>query len=485
MLSGSEESNLVRAAAEGDGPAFARLYEAYERRIFNYLLRLLGDRHEAEDATQEAFIKVMAKLPDLDHENLQFGAYLYTAARNSGYDVISARKRIEPGGAVPEQAESPLRGELADLEADPERAALAGSQEAAVQAANQRLPERQREVLALRELDGLSYDEIAGVMEMKSNAVAQLISRARIALRKELRAGAAASVAFASSDCERAHGELACRQDDQPGLDRSWLESHLASCGNCRVAGEEMAEAGVSYRAWAPVVPAAWLFREVMARASETVGHDWSSVERPEVDPAAVDGLPHRSGPAIGRLKRTGLVAAGSVLVAAVFTMFVLAEADAPVRIGVDAGVTFKPAGKSSAEKYRKTEEKAPAAGSSGQSGEGEAAPVPSSSVSTGTAPGPSGSSAPGPDRGPGDGGRPDRGGNGGSGPSNPSKSPADPPPSKPPAPAPEPTPTPTPPPAPTPPPTPTPPTRPTPPPTTPPTTPPVPGGPSTPVRPG
>ena len=51
-----------------------------------------------------------------------------------------ARKRIEPGGAVPEQAESPLRGELSDLEADPERAALTGSQEAAVQAANQRLP---------------------------------------------------------------------------------------------------------------------------------------------------------------------------------------------------------------------------------------------------------------------------------------------------------------------------------------------------------
>jgi|GEM_PF-415319 len=346
MLSGSEESNLVRAAADGDGPAFARLYESYERRIFNYLLRLLGDRHEAEDATQEAFIKVMAKLPELDHDHLEFGAYLYTAARNAGYDVIARRKRLEPTGAVPEQAEAPFRGELSDLETDPERAALSSSQEAAVQTASERLPERQREVLALRELDGMSYDEIASVMDMKSNAVAQLISRARIALRKEMRAGAAASVSFASADCERAHGELACRQDGQAkGFDSQWLDSHLALCDNCQVASEEMAEAGVSYRAWAPVLPAAWLFREVMAKASEINGHDWSGVERP--GSGSGSGGPAGSTAGVGaggtgaaasaataasgsRGKRAALIGAGSMLVAAIFATFLLSEANAP-----------------------------------------------------------------------------------------------------------------------------------------------------------
>ena len=343
MLSGPEESNLVRAAAEGDGPAFARLYESYERRIFNYLLRLLGDRHEAEDATQDAFIKVMAKLPDLDQENLQFGAYLYTAARNAGYDVITKRKKMEPTGAVPEQAEAPFRGELSDLETDPERAALAGSQESAVQLANQKLPERQREVLALRELDGLSYDEIAGVMEMKSNAVAQLISRARIALRKEMRIGAAASVAFATADCERAHGEIACRQDGEVLEDGSWLDGHLADCANCRVASEEMAEAGVSYRAWAPVLPAAGVFREVMARASEVTGHDWSEVERPDPDPSVDDGLAREQPPA-SNVKRAALVGAGSVLVAALFAFLLLAEANAPERRGEIRQLIIKPA---------------------------------------------------------------------------------------------------------------------------------------------
>ncbi len=342
MLSGSEETNLVRAAAEGDGPAFARLYESYEKRIFNYLLRLLGDRHEAEDATQEAFIRVMAKLPELDTENLQFGAYLYTSARNAGYDVIAGRKKLEPTGPVPDQAESPYRGELSDLESDPERSVLASSQEGAVQAANARLPERQREVLALRELDGLTYDEIAGVMDMKQNAVSQLISRARISLRKEMRAGAAASVAMVSDDCERAHGELACRQDGESGLDEAWLNTHLSTCSSCQVASEEMAEAGVSYRAWAPVLPAAWVFREIMARASEINGHDWSQVERTPGEGEGGAGDATVSGSGGSGARRAALVGAGSVLVAGLLAFLLLAEANAPERESSESQVTIE-----------------------------------------------------------------------------------------------------------------------------------------------
>lgn len=329
MPSGTGESTLVRAAAAGDGPAFASLYDAYEQRIFNYLLRLLGDRHEAEDATQDAFIRVMAKLPDLDAGELQFGPYLYTAARNAGYDVISKRKKLEPTGPAPVEAESPNRGELPDIELDPERSALASSQDSAVRAANERLPERQREVLALRELDGLSYDEIGSVMEMKSNAVAQLISRARIGLRKEMQAAAAASVAFATTECEAAHLALACRQDGQDGFDAEWLNVHLAGCFNCRVAGEEMAEAGVSYRAWAPVLPAAWVFREVMAKASGINGHDWSGVERP----SGSGGGGRGSGSGSDFSRRSAMAGTFALLLAGVFAFLFMTDANAPERI--------------------------------------------------------------------------------------------------------------------------------------------------------
>lgn len=392
MPSGSGESHLLRAAAAGDGPAFACLYEAYERRIFNYLVRLLGDRHEAEDATQDAFLRVMAKLPDLDQEELRFGPYLYTAARNAGYDVIAKRRKVEPSGAVPEEAADPFRNEPADLETDPERSVLAGSQERAVRAANERLPERQREALALRELDDMSYDEIGSVMEMKSNAVAQLISRARIGLRKEMRVGAAASVALASPDCEKAHGVLACRQDGQAGTEDSWLDEHLAACPNCRVAGEEMAEAGVSYRAWAPVVPAAWLFREVMAKASETTGHDWSGVGRPGGGTGSPnEGEPESSKGASHRAKVT-LAGLGSVVLAAILATVLMAEADAPERVGpvrispTGSTVNGKPeaeekaavkrlTGKKSRGGPRKIEARAEIATASAESDPGTAAP--------------------------------------------------------------------------------------------------------------
>ncbi len=335
MPSGSEEPELVRAAAAGDGPAFACLYEAYERPLFNYLLRLLGDRHEAEDATQDAFLRVMSRLPDLDQERLRFGPYLYAAARNAGYDVIAKRKKVKLSGFGPEEAADPACTERSDLESDPERAALADSQDEAVRVANERLPERQREVLALRELGGMSYDQIGSVMEIKPNAVAQLISRARVGLRREMQAGAVASIAPLSPDCEKAHGALATRQDDQPGRMDGWLDAHLASCPNCRVAQEEMAEAGASYRAWAPIVPAAWLFREVKAKASEMVGGDWTELERP--GPGSRPGAkePRAASRRRLRARRTALTGLAAVAVTGLLATVLLAEAEAPQREGL------------------------------------------------------------------------------------------------------------------------------------------------------
>ena len=175
MPSGNEEAQVAAAAAQGDGQAFARLYDAYEQRIYNFCLRIVGQKHDAEDATQETFIKVLGRLPDLQDRDLNFRAYLFTAARNASYDVISRRKKTSAVGDFDDEAK-PLHGERPDLDEDPERAAMLESQRLAVQAANERLPERQREVLALREVEEMSYEEIAEVMGSNSNSVAQLIS---------------------------------------------------------------------------------------------------------------------------------------------------------------------------------------------------------------------------------------------------------------------------------------------------------------------
>jgi RNA polymerase sigma factor (sigma-70 family) len=276
-----DEAALARAAAAGDGQAFAALYDAYEGRIFTFCHRIVGSPEDAADATQDAFLKVLQRLPKLGDRELNFGAYLFTAARNASYDVIGRRKRAEPVDEIPEHGARPVTGDAGgDLFVDPERAALLGSLQESVQAANGRLPERQREVLALRELEELSYDDIAAIMDMNRNSVAQLISRARVKLRDELRGSALASVAASSADCERALPLISMRQDGQlrDASEREWLAAHLGDCATCKVSLDAMEEAGLSYRAWLPIVPLVWLRQATMAKAAELTGSDWSDV---------------------------------------------------------------------------------------------------------------------------------------------------------------------------------------------------------------
>src|SRR5829696_8814747 len=274
-----EEERLARRAADGDGAAFATLYDRYERRIFNYCLRLLTSSDDAADATQDAFLKVLQRLPKLGDRELNFSAYLYTAARNASYDMIGRRKKAEPMDEIPELAGVGAR-EPGAIDEDPERAALLDTVQAEVQDANARLPERQREVLAMRELQEMSYDEIAEIMDMNRNSVAQLISLARIKLRDELRGTALASIATSSPDCERALPLISMRQDGQlkKAADREWLETHVATCSTCKASIEAIEEAGVSYRAWLPIIPLELLRRATIAKASELVGADWSDV---------------------------------------------------------------------------------------------------------------------------------------------------------------------------------------------------------------
>ena len=149
-----------------------------------------------------------------------------------------------------------------------------------IRAANATLPTRQREALALRELEELSYDEIAEIMGMNRNSVAQLLSRARIGLRDGLRRSALGSIASASPDCERALPLLALRQDGALDHDAAWLAQHLSDCSVCPARVAAMEEAGGVYRLWLPLVPAVWLRGEI-ASAAEHIGAASSRLATP------------------------------------------------------------------------------------------------------------------------------------------------------------------------------------------------------------
>jgi len=117
--------------------------------------------------------------------------------------------------------------------------------------ATARLPERQREALALRELLRLSYEQIARVLRIEPAAVAPLLARARLRLRAERR-GAGPDSSGGCLERDRALRVLACRQDSEPlsAEDDTWLLAHMAVCPACETAHAAMLEASVCYRAW-------------------------------------------------------------------------------------------------------------------------------------------------------------------------------------------------------------------------------------------
>jgi Sigma-70, region 4 len=116
--------------------------------------------------------------------------------------------------------------------------------------ATARLPERQREALALRELLRLSHEQTAAVLEIEPAAVASLLARARLRLRAERRGTAAALEGC--PDHERALRCMTCRLDSEPlsAGDDDWLIQHLGECEACNQAHAAMLEASICYRAW-------------------------------------------------------------------------------------------------------------------------------------------------------------------------------------------------------------------------------------------
>ena len=257
--SAAEEARLARAAAAGDGSAFVALYQRYEHCAFNFAYRVTGSQADAADVVPQAFLAVTRRLPRLADRELAFGPHLFGAIRDACHEQIHGRH------SAPQREKIRQEEEIRE--------------EDGIRETSMRLPERQREVLALRELVQLSYDEMATIMETNRDAVAQLISRARINLHDELRGNLLASVAAPSPECERALPLIAMRDDGQleaASSDAVWLDTHVDSCGRCRLGVDAMQEAGASYRAWAPIAAVPWLLKETMARAAESTGADWS-----------------------------------------------------------------------------------------------------------------------------------------------------------------------------------------------------------------
>jgi hypothetical protein len=171
-----------------------------------------------------------------------------------GRAVTACRQRRAPAADASAEArpapEVDGAGAPTGAAAEPAPEELAGAVARELAAASARLPGSQSEALALRELVGLPYDELAGVMSVDLEALPVMLARARIGLRDELRGSPEPA-----PDCpehERALRTIALRQDGQPvsAADDDWLIEHLGHCRGCGRAHSAMLEASACYRAW-------------------------------------------------------------------------------------------------------------------------------------------------------------------------------------------------------------------------------------------
>ena len=184
------EKNLDQALVEkvqrGDKHAFDLLVKKYQHRIMNVLSRYLHNPDDVMDITQEAFIKAYRALPTFRGESA-FYTWLYRIAINTAKNHLVAQARRPTQGLVDNQeAEQYDSADLLRDNATPERLLQKEQVQAVIHKAFEDLPDDLRTAISLRELEGMSYEEIADAMDCPIGTVRSRIFRAREAIDKKL-----------------------------------------------------------------------------------------------------------------------------------------------------------------------------------------------------------------------------------------------------------------------------------------------------------
>ena len=182
------DRQLVARAQRGDKQAFELLVEKYQRKLARLLSRFIRDPAEVEDVTQEAFIKAYRALPAFRGDSA-FYTWLYRIGINTAKNYLMALGRRAPTSTEveAEEAEGFEEGEqLRDINT-PESVLLSNEIARTVNQTIEQLPEELRTAIQLREIEGMSYEDIAKVMDCPIGTVRSRIFRAREAIAEQLR----------------------------------------------------------------------------------------------------------------------------------------------------------------------------------------------------------------------------------------------------------------------------------------------------------
>lgn len=169
-----DDREFVARARQGDRNAFSELVRLHQNRVYRYLLRMLGSHDDALEMTQDAFIKAWQALPQWQPD-AQFRTWLFRIANNTALDALRRRSLVE---FVPLENSY----DAPSSAPDPERQAQATQEVRQLEASLKKLAPEHRQILLLREVEEMSYEEIGHVLLLSDGTVKSRLARARAAL---------------------------------------------------------------------------------------------------------------------------------------------------------------------------------------------------------------------------------------------------------------------------------------------------------------
>ncbi|MGB7686366.1 MAG: sigma-70 family RNA polymerase sigma factor, partial [Solirubrobacterales bacterium] len=246
------DERLAEQASGGDRRALGAIFKRYHQDLFRYCAALLGNSEDAADALQNTMIKVLGALPG-EHRRVHLKPWLYRIAHNESVELLRKRRELD---AIDPEALAGTHGPESSLETRERlRQLIADLRE---------LPERQRGALVMRELSGLSFDQIGSAFETSAAVARQTVYEARIGLQ-EMERGRA-------MECDEVRRKLS--DGDRRVIRRRDVRAHLRQCAICREFEESISSRRTDMAAISPLpaLAAAGLLKGVLGGAAGSAG---------------------------------------------------------------------------------------------------------------------------------------------------------------------------------------------------------------------
>ena len=182
-----KERDLIRKAKQGDMHAFEELILKHEKIVYNVALRMMNHGEDAKDISQEVFLKAYRSLSNFD-ERSAFSTWLYRITHNTCIDEMRKRKGKQSYSLEEEleNEEGSMQRQIADEGDTPEESLLREEQKSEILQALDNLSAEHKAAIILRDVKGLSYEEIAEILELSLGTVKSRISRGRNQLKNEI-----------------------------------------------------------------------------------------------------------------------------------------------------------------------------------------------------------------------------------------------------------------------------------------------------------